>query len=68
MVPAATQVLQRHPDTYFLLLGREHPSERMAGRLMKNIVDKVKESLPFCCHGTFHIVLGCRKPYLPGFF
>ena len=39
------QVLQRHPDVYFLLLGREHPSERLAGRLVKNLLDQVPQSL-----------------------
>ena len=40
-----TSVLAEHPETYFLLLGREHPSETFAGRLMRNLVDQA--SIPF---------------------
>ena len=39
------QVLERHPDTYFLLLGREHPNERLAGRMMKNLIEQVHNHL-----------------------
>ena len=41
-------MLERHPATYFLLLGREHPSEPLAGRLMKNIIDQAIG--PFILH------------------
>ena len=44
----AVQVLKRHPDTYFLLLGREHPSERLAGRMMKNLIAQVMFPSDFC--------------------
>ena len=40
IVPAMTSVLAEHPEAYFLLLGREHPSETFAGRLMRNLVDQ----------------------------
>ena len=46
IVPAMVAVLAEHPDTYFLLLGREHPSETFAGRLMKNLVDQASLTSP----------------------
>ena len=46
IVPAMTAVLAEHPETYFLLLGREHPSETFAGRLMKNLVDQASLTSP----------------------
>ena len=45
-VAHAAQVLDQHPATYFLMLGRVHPSEPLAGRLVENLVDQVP-SLPF---------------------
>ena len=45
IVPAMAAVLAEHPETYFLLLGREHPSETFAGRLMKNLVDQASPTL-----------------------
>lgn len=32
MVHAFSQILTRHPNTFFLILGREHPSEPLAGK------------------------------------
>ena len=46
IVPAMAAVLAVHPETYFLLLGREHPSETFAGRLMKNLVDQASLASP----------------------
>ena len=46
IVPAMAAVLAEHPETYFLLLGREHPSETFAGRLMKNLVDQASLASP----------------------
>ena len=68
----ASQVLESHPSTYFLLLGREHPSELLAGRLMKNLIDQVNPTPPLprmpdaswttllmCSHLLFD--LSCRR-------
>ena len=33
------QVLRSHPDAHFIILGREHPTEPLAGRLMRNLMD-----------------------------
>ena len=46
IVPAMAAVLAAHPETYFLLLGREHPSETFAGRLMKNLIDQATPTSP----------------------
>ena len=48
------QVLRKHTDTYFLLLGTEHPSERLTIRLTRNLIYQVALFLLLhpCLHAT----------------
>ena len=57
----ASQVLESHPSTYFLLLGREHPSEVLAGRLMKNLIDQaiLTPALPLMTDASRSTLLMC---------
>lgn len=52
---SALQVLRKHPDTYFLQLGTEHPSERLTMRLTRDLIHQVA---PFL---LLHPCFRCNK-------
>ena len=70
IVPAMASVLAEHPETFLLLLGREHPSETFAGRLMKNLVDRASLTSPLCrcswmCNAHGATALACGMLAMP---